>query len=76
MIDSINKKTVTMAEAIEHTLDFVHQAALGLGFEEQMAHIRHLIEDGTSADRQRGIYSQGLGVKAVSQHLVEMTANF
>lgn len=81
LIDFGRSKLVPMAELMEELIDLVAEQAECLGSLEHVTRIRDIVANGTSADRQRGVYENALqdgaekaeALRVVVDHLIAET---
>ncbi len=79
LIDFGRGAIVPLAELVEELLDLVAEDAAALGCEDDIAGVRRIVSDGTSAARQRTVRAEALeagqsgedAMRAVVQHLIE-----
>jgi carboxylate-amine ligase len=74
LIDFGKRKEVPMRDLAEELIEFVDDVVDDLGSREEVAYVRTILRDGTSADRQLAVYKRTGDLKAVVQHLVEETS--
>jgi carboxylate-amine ligase len=74
-VDFVQKRRMTMREAIHELLDFVDDVLDDLGSRREIHHLRSLLESprGTGADRQLAIYHKTASTYAVTHFLMEQT---
>jgi carboxylate-amine ligase len=73
LIDWGTKTEVPMRELAVELLAFVDDVVDELGSRRQVAGIRDILRDGTSADRQLGVYRETRDLTAVVRHVVGET---
>jgi carboxylate-amine ligase len=73
LIDFGRRVEVPMRELALELLEFVDDVLDPLGSREAVNHVHAILRDGTSADRQLGVYRQTGDMKAVMRHLIEET---
>jgi carboxylate-amine ligase len=73
LIDFGKKSEVPMRELAIELIDFVDDVVDELGSRAHVAHVRNILRDGTSADRQLKVYRETGDLKAVVQHIVRET---
>ena len=73
MIDFGKGKEVPVRDLIRELLEFVDDVVDDLGSRTEINHIYKILERGTSADEQLRIWRETGDVKAVVDHLIEMT---
>jgi len=73
MIDFVNRRRVTMRDAIHELLDFVDDVIDDLGSRNEIQYLRVLLDDprGTGADRQIAIYQQSNDINKVTHYLIQ-----
>lgn len=75
LIDWGKEKEVPARELIEELLDwFIDDVVDELGSREQVAYARTILDQGSSADRQLGVYREAGDTRAVVDHLIGETA--
>jgi carboxylate-amine ligase len=74
-IDFINRRRLSMRQAIHELLDFIDDIVDDLGSRREITYLRNLLEDprGTGADRQIAVYRQTGNITQVMQLLIEQT---
>jgi carboxylate-amine ligase len=74
-IDFVNRRRLTMRDAIHELLDFVDEVVDDLGSRREMTYLRQLLSDerGTGADRQIAAYRRTGEIQAVIELLIEQT---
>lgn len=83
LIDFGRAETVPFGELVEEIIALTREEAETLGCATELQHLRGIVRDGTSADRQIGIYERALAkgqseadaLKSVVDHLVAETLN-
>ena len=73
LIDFGRQAEVPMRGLALELLDFVDDVLDELGSREAVEHVRRVLDEGTSADRQLAVYKHTGDMKAVVRHLVEET---
>ena len=73
MIDFGKGKEVPVRELIRELLEFVDDVIDDLRSRKEIRHIHTILERGTSADDQLRVWRETSDVKAVVDHLIEMT---
>jgi glutamate---cysteine ligase / carboxylate-amine ligase len=73
LIDFGKKSEVPMRDLAIELIDFVDDVVDELGSRAHVAHVKNILRDGTSADRQLKVYHETNDLKAVVQHLVRET---
>src|SRR5213078_5035075 len=73
MIDFGKQKEVPARDLIRELLDFVDDVLDDLGSRKEVEHIHTILERGTSADEQLRVYQETNDLKAVVDHLMELT---
>ena len=73
MIDFGKGKEVPIRDLIRELLHFVDKVVDDLGSRKEIEHIHTILERGTSADEQFRVWRETGDVKAVVDHLIEMT---
>ena len=75
--DFAHKRTISMRDSINETLDFVEDVVDDLGSRREINYLRGLLQDprGTGADRQIAVYQETASTRAVAQFLVKQTAS-
>jgi len=75
IIDFVQKRRLSMRDAIGEVLDFVDDVLDDLGSRREINYLRMLLDDpsGTGADRQIGVYKQTGSVHAVTRYLMQQT---
>jgi glutamate---cysteine ligase / carboxylate-amine ligase len=75
IIDFVQKRRLSMRDAIGEVLDFVDDVLDDLGSRREINYLRILLEDpsGTGADRQIAVYRQAGSVHAVTRYLMQQT---
>jgi carboxylate-amine ligase len=73
MIDFGKSKEVPVRDLIRELLEFVDDVVDDLGSRKEIAHIYRILERGTSAEDQLRVWRETGDVKAVVDHLIEMT---
>lgn len=74
LLDLGKKEEVPVRFLLEELIDFVGDAAKKLGSQEEIEHLRAIIRNGTSADRQLRVYRETQNMEAVVDHLAEETS--
>jgi glutamate---cysteine ligase / carboxylate-amine ligase len=76
VLDFVQDRRLTMRESITELLDFVDDVLDDLGSRREINYLRRLLDSpqGTGADRQIEIYKQTGSIRAVTQYLIEQTA--
>jgi carboxylate-amine ligase len=74
MIDFGKNKEVPVVDLIRELLDFVDDVVDELDSRKEIEHIHTILERGTSADEQLRVYKETNDLKAVVDHLIELTA--
>ena len=74
MIDFGKNKEVPVVDLIRELLDFVDDVVDDLDSRKEIEHIHTILERGTSADEQLRVYKETNDLKAVVDHLIELTA--
>jgi len=73
LIDFGKKSEVPMRALALELIEFVDDVVDELGSRQHVDHIKNILRDGTSADRQLKVYRETNDFKAVVQHLVRET---
>lgn len=73
LIDFGRQKSMPARELLYELLEFVDDVVDGLGSRAEMAIVKNIIANGTSADRQLQVYKETGDFKAVVDHLVKET---
>jgi glutamate---cysteine ligase / carboxylate-amine ligase len=73
MIDFGKGKEVPIRDLIRELLEFVDEVADDLGSRQEIEHVYTILERGTSADEQLRVWRETGDMKAVVDHLIEMT---
>jgi carboxylate-amine ligase len=73
MIDFGKGQEVSIRDLIRELLDFVDDVIDDLGSRQEINHIHTILERGTSADEQLRVWRETGDIKAVVDHLIEMT---
>jgi glutamate---cysteine ligase / carboxylate-amine ligase len=73
MIDFGKGKEVPIRDLIRELLDFVDEVVDDLGSRQEIEHVYTILERGTSADEQLRRWRETGDIKAVVDHLVQMT---
>jgi carboxylate-amine ligase len=73
LIDFGKKSEVPMRDLAIELIDFVDDVVDELGSRQHVDHVKNILRDGTSADRQLKVYRETGDLKAVVQHLVRET---
>ncbi len=73
MIDFGKEKEVPIRDLIRELLEFVNDVIDDLGSRKEIEHIYTILERGTSADEQLGVWRETGDIKAVVDDLIEMT---
>jgi carboxylate-amine ligase len=73
MIDFGKGKEVPIRDLIRELLDFVDDVVDDLGSRKEIEHIHTILERGTSADEQLRVWQETGDIKAVVDHLIQMT---
>jgi glutamate---cysteine ligase / carboxylate-amine ligase len=73
MIDFGKGKEVPIRDLIRELLDFVDEVVDDLGSRQEIEHVYTILERGTSADEQLRVWRETGDIKAVVDHLVQMT---
>ena len=73
MIDFGKGKEVPIRDLIRELLEFVDDVVDDLGSRKEIEHIYTILERGTSADEQLRVWRETGDVKAVVDHLIEIT---
>jgi carboxylate-amine ligase len=73
LIDFGKKAEVPMRDLAIELMEFVDDVVDELGSRAHVAHVRNILRDGTSADRQLKVYRETGDLKAVVQHVVQET---
>jgi glutamate---cysteine ligase / carboxylate-amine ligase len=73
LIDFGKKAEVPMRDLAIELIDFVDDVVDDLGSRPYVEHVKNILRDGTSADRQLKVYRETNDLKAVVQHLVRET---
>jgi carboxylate-amine ligase len=60
LIDFGRGKSVPVAQIWDETLEFLDDVLDGLGTRREVEYVRHILQHGTSADRQLATYYQAL----------------
>ena len=79
LIDFGRKELMPVHELTEEIIELTEEDAAALGCQDEIAALRDIIENGTSADRQRAIYAEAMAatndhdksMRAVVQHLID-----
>src|SRR5436190_8243993 len=74
MIDFGKNKEVPVVDLVRELLDFVDEVVDDLGSRKELEHIHTILERGTSADDQLRVYRETNDLKAVVDHLIDLTA--
>lgn len=74
-VDFVERRVLSMRDAIRETLDFVDEVVDDLGSRQEMNYLRKLLDDpgGTGADHQMRIYQETKDKRQVIQFLRERT---
>jgi carboxylate-amine ligase len=73
LIDFGKRVEVPMRDLAIELMDFVDDVVDELGSRAEVAYVRTILKDGTSADRQLRVYRETQDLKAVVQHVVQET---
>ena len=73
MIDFGKGKEAPIRDLIRELLEFVDDVIDGLGSRQEIEHVYRILERGTSADEQLRVWRETGDIKAVVDHLTEMT---
>jgi carboxylate-amine ligase len=73
LLDFGKREEVPFAILAREVVDLVADVADELGISEEIAYVETILEEGTSADRQRKVYAETGDFKAVVDHLVKET---
>jgi carboxylate-amine ligase len=73
LIDFGRQKSMPARELLYELLEFVDDVVDGLGSRAEMAIVKKIIAEGTSADRQLQVFKETGDYKAVVDHLVKET---
>jgi carboxylate-amine ligase len=73
LIDFGKRREVAMRELALELLEFVDDVVDELGSRREVEHVRTILREGTSADRQLAVYKQTGDLKAVVRALVDET---
>jgi len=73
LIDFGKKSEVPMRALALELIEFVDDVVDELGSRQHVDHVKNILRDGTSADRQLKVYRETNDLKAVVQHLVRET---
>jgi carboxylate-amine ligase len=75
VLDFLQRRRLSMRDAIRELLSFVNDVVDDLGSRREMDYIRSLLDDprGTGADRQIAVYQESGDINKVLQFLVEQT---
>jgi carboxylate-amine ligase len=73
MIDFGKGEEVSIRHLIGELLEFVDDVIDGLGSRKEIEHIHTILARGTSADEQLRVWRETGDIKAVVDHLIEMT---
>jgi carboxylate-amine ligase len=81
LIDFGKGKLVPMPDLAEELIEMVHEQAVEIGAFEHVEHVRSIVANGTSSDRQRAVYENAIvdgvnhddALKMVVDHLIEET---
>jgi carboxylate-amine ligase len=75
IIDFVNRRTISMRDAINELLDFVDDVLDDLGTRREINYLRILLDDprGTGADRQMAIWEETHSYQAVVNYLIQST---
>jgi carboxylate-amine ligase len=79
LIDFGARKIIPLTQAVAEIRELIAEDAAALGCEGEIARLSHMAEAGTSADRQRAVYSDAreagadhkTAMRGVVQHLIE-----
>ena len=74
LIDFGKNKEVPVVDLIRELLDFVDDVVDELDSRKEIEHIHTILERGTSADEQLRVYKETNDLKAVVDHLIDLTA--
>ena len=74
LIDFGKQEEVPTAEIIAELLDFVSEAADIFKSHDELDRIRHILKEGTSADKQIAVFNETKDMKAVVDHLIHQTS--
>ena len=82
LLDLARGRLVPFADLLEEMLALVHEDAVALSCEAELAHLRTIIERGTSAHRQVAAYTRAVAegadhdeaLRAVVRYLIDETA--
>lgn len=76
VMDFVHDRRLTMRESIAELLDFVDDVLDDLGSRREINYLRNLLSNpqGTGADRQIEIYKRTNSLQAVTQYLMDQTA--
>lgn len=73
LIDFGKRTELPMRDLAIELIEFVDDVVDELGSREEVAYVKTILRDGTSADRQLRVYRETLDFKAVVKHIVEET---
>jgi len=73
MIDFGKQKEVPVRDLILELLEFIDDVVDDLDSRKEIEHIHTILQRGTSAERQLQVYQETNDLKAVVDHLIEMT---
>lgn len=73
MIDFGKGKEVPIRDLIRELLEFVDEVVDDLGSRQEIEHLHTILERGTSADEQLQVWRDTGDIKAVVDHLIQMT---
>jgi carboxylate-amine ligase len=73
MIDFGRQKEVPVRDLIYELLEFVDEVVDYLGCREDLEYLETMLNNGTSADRQRAVYQETGSLEAVVDHVLEET---
>lgn len=76
VLDFVRDRRLTMRESITELLDFVDDVLDDLGSRSEINYLRRLLDNpqGTGADRQIEVYKRTRSIQAVTQYLIDQTA--
>ncbi len=74
LLDLGKNEEVPVRFLLEELIDFIGDAAKKLGSQKEIEHLRTIIKNGTSADRQLRIYRETQSMEAVVDHLAKETS--
>ena len=60
-VDPFTRSPLTAKEWLDQVLDFIAEDVAALGCEADIAHIGHMVDEGTSADRQIEVFAKAKG---------------